>query len=528
MRGVMAAARDSQKPPSAESMVADEARHHLHSVLENAPLILWVIDRDGRITLSVGRGLRALGLEPQQNVGRSIFEAYPDPEIQRAMRRGLAGEEFTHSSEVQGVAFETRYCPLRNESGEVTGLLGVSLDVSARLNAEREREAMHTQLLQAQKLESLGLLAGGIAHDFNNILTAILGSASAAQATVPPEHPARRDLDNVVLSARRAADLTRQMLAYSGRGNFEIRPVCLSTLVREIATLLESAISKKVEVRLRLAERLPAVEADVSQLQQVLMNLVINGAEAIGDRAGTVSIRTGVQRVGRAYAEQLRAVNEIEAGTYVFVEVNDSGCGMDADTLARIFDPFFSTKFAGRGLGLAAVLGIVRGHGGSLEVDSAPGGGTTFKVLLPASSAAPSSAARVSHEFRGEGLVLIVDDDEGVRRAATRMLQHFGFEVIQACDGQEGVDFFAQRSAEIVLVLLDLTMPRLSGEEAFREMRRLRADVPVILTSGYSEDEATRSFAASGPSGFVQKPFGLSDLAAKLHGVLGAGRPTAG
>ena len=242
-------------------------------------------------------------------------------------------------------------------------MLGFSFDVPARFRAVRARASLQAQLLQVQKLESLGLLAGGIAHDFNNILTAILGGAATARLALPPESPAHTDLDIVVTAAQRAADLTRQMLAYSGKGRFEVRAIDVSRLIKEIANLLETTISKKVQMRLELAEGLPAVEADVAQVQQVLMNLVINGAEAIGDARGTVLVTTGAQDIDEPYARNLFA-SELKTGRYVFIEVHDTGSGMDDETQAKIFDPFFTTKFTGRGLGLAAVLGRLRGHGG--------------------------------------------------------------------------------------------------------------------------------------------------------------------
>ncbi|HEY0469088.1 MAG TPA: ATP-binding protein, partial [Polyangiaceae bacterium] len=256
------------------------------------------------------------------------------------------------------------------------------LDLSERRQNQEERERFHAQLLQVQKLESLGVLAGGIAHDFNNLLTAMLGSASSAILNLPPESPARPDLDNVILASRRAANLTRQLLAYSGKGHFEVRPINLSVHVREMASLLETTISKKVQLRLELTQDLPSVSADIAQVQQIVMNLVINGAEAIGDQGGTVLVTTGVQAIDEFYIRSLFSSDGVRAGTYVYLEVHDTGCGMDDATMMRIFDPFFTTKFTGRGLGLAAVLGIMRGHKGALKVYSSPGKGTTFKVFF--------------------------------------------------------------------------------------------------------------------------------------------------
>lgn len=506
-------------PGDPESQARDR---HLRHVLESAPVVLWALDADGRFTLSEGRALAGLGLTPGQVVGKSAFDVYADsPEVQQHLQRGLAGEELVWEVAVGDRVFETRHVPLRDDLGRVTGLLGVSVDITERRRAESEREAIHEQLLQVQKLESLGLLAGGIAHDFNNILTAVLGGASSALLHLPAEHPARADIETVLDAAQRAADLTRQMLAYAGKGRFQIKAIDISALVREMAPLLETMIPKKVQLRLELAPGLPSVEADVAQMQQVVMNLVINGAEAIGEQAGTVLVTTGTQEVDEHYAASLFASDQLCPGRYVFVEVHDSGQGMDEATQERIFDPFFSTKFTGRGLGLAAALGIVRGHRGALKVYSTVDKGSTFKFFLPVSAAAVAAEPASGHTFHGRGTALLADDDAGVRSTAGRMLRHLGFEVIEAADGQQAVDLLDGHRADLTLVLLDMTMPRLGGEEVFREIRRRGMDVRVVLSSGYNEQEATRRFAAKGLAGFIQKPYRMSDLASKLAEVFG-------
>jgi signal transduction histidine kinase/CheY-like chemotaxis protein len=446
------------------------------------------------------------------------------PEIVDGIRRGLAGEEFTIIVEVAGRWFETLYAPHRDEGGRVAGLLGLSIDITERRAAEREQEKLRAQLLQAQKLESLGILAGGIAHDFNNILTAILGSASVALRTIPSENPARDGIENIVSAARRAANLTRQMLAYSGKGHFEVRPINLSEHVREIAQLLETTVPKKVQLRLELARDLPAVEVDIAHLQQIVMNLVINAAEAIGDESGTVLVVTGVQDVGPSYVSSSAALFSADAlapGRYVFLEVEDTGHGMDDATKAKIFDPFFTTKFAGRGLGLAAVLGIVRSHQAAIEVRSTPGKGSTFRVFFRASGEVAAHAEECGDgSYSNSGLVLIIDDDAGARKALRRALELFGFTVEEAVDGAAGAALFADRAEQVVLVIVDMMMPKMGGEETFREIRRRSSSVPVILTSGYSQVEATRRFTAQELAGFLEKPFTTESLVAKLRAVL--------
>ena len=496
-------------------------QERLQTVLDNAPVLLWAVDRDGTITFAEGRGLESLGRRRGEAVGASVF----DPEIAgdelgEMTRRALGGEEVAAIVESAGRSFDVRYHPLRH-GGQIDGAIGVATDVTDRVLAEVERAKLNEKLLQVQKLESLGVLAGGIAHDFNNLLTAILGNASLALLKLMPESPARPAIDDLVVVTRRAADLTKQLLAYSGKGRFEVRRIDVSAHVREIAHLLEATIPKGVQLRLELAQNLPAVEADVAQVQQIVMNLVLNGAEAIGEANGTVLVATGCQDVDARYAVDTVGSERLREGRYVFVEVHDTGCGIEPDVQAKIFDPFFTTKFHGRGLGLAAVLGIVRAHKGAIKVYSAVGRGTTFKVFFPASDqpADPQERSR-GNSFHGSGLVLLVDDEPQLRRTARRMLEHFSFDVVEAANGREAIEIMQERVSDVVAVLLDMTMPVLGGEETFRELRRIRADVPVILSSGYNEVEATRRFTSKGLAGFLQKPYSADELATKMEAAL--------
>jgi signal transduction histidine kinase/CheY-like chemotaxis protein len=424
--------------------------------------------------------------------------------------------------------YDVRFEPIRDESGAVDGVLLQSVDITDQIIA-REK------LIQVQKLEGLGVLAGGIAHDFNNLLAVIVGSTQAAMQRLPEGSPATKSLDGVLLGARRATELTRQLLAYAGKGHVEVKPVNLSDEVRELTTLLQATVPKKVDLCLELAPGLPAVEADIAQVQQIVMNLVVNGAEAIGDgRRGVVSIATGTADGATARAATYcspasgGAAPGANGDRYVFLEVTDTGCGMDEATTSRIFDPFFTTKpRRGRGLGLAAVLGIVRGHEGALDVKSSVGAGTTFKVYLPA-SARPVETPRRAYDpvdtFRGAGAVLVIDDDSGVRMALRMLLEHFGFDVVEAADGRAGVLAFEARPAAWVAIVLDMTMPELGGEEVFERIRVVRDDVPVIISSGYDEDEAARLFASKGLAAFLPKPFTAEQLATRLRAALGPAR----
>jgi signal transduction histidine kinase/CheY-like chemotaxis protein len=381
-----------------------------------------------------------------------------------------------------------------------------------------ERRKIESQLRQTQKLESLGVLAGGVAHDFNNLLVGILGNASLALDAMPADSPSRALLKDVVTASQRAGDLTKQLLAYAGKGRFVVEMIDLSALVREISSLIQASIAKNVRLRLDLREGLPSVEADSSQIQQLVMNLIINGAESIGEESGEVVVSTRVRQVEERYQPGTHSGQELAAGSYVELEVKDSGCGMSEETVAKIFDPFFTTKFMGRGLGLAAAMGIVRGHRGAIEVTSEPGRGSAFQVLLPAreeGAAARGSAA--ADVMPGSGVVLVVDDEEIVRRTVKASLQYYGYTVLLAANGAEGVEVFGQEHQRLAVVILDMTMPVMGGEEALRRMKEIDPAVPVVLASGFDEVEAIRRFTGKGLAGFVQKPFTARALALKLQ-----------
>ena len=388
-----------------------------------------------------------------------------------------------------------------------------------------ERLKLETKLQQTQKLESLGLLAGGIAHDFNNILTAIMGHASLASFDVAPSSPLGESIRLIEESAKRAADLCQQMLAYSGKGRFTVRQIDLSGFVKGVVNLLRISIGKNCHLLQNLAEGLPRIEADSTQLQQVVMNLVINAAEAIGEQEGTIRMVTRNMQIDRAMLETMYLAQNLAEGEYVMLEIADTGCGMSTETLARVFDPFFTTKFTGRGLGLAAVLGIVRGHNGAIRVESAPGEGTKFTLIFPVAthSLAPldESSSLVSISSRNaERTVLVVDDEPSVRAIARAMLARWGFRVLDANDGVDGVNLFRDNAREIDLVLLDLTMPRLGGESAFREMQAIRPDVRVFMMSGFDQNNENQRLVGCGLAGFIQKPFTAQELMTKIGTVL--------
>jgi PAS domain S-box-containing protein len=379
--------------------------------------------------------------------------------------------------------------------------------------ARREAEASEARSRHVQKLESIGVLAGGIAHDFNNLLHVVLGNADLARLQLPADSAAREHLDEVVRATQRAAELTQQLLAYSGRGAVETRRLDLSDELRQMATLLRTAISKQATLVWELAPDLPAINADPTQVRQILMNLITNASDALSESPGSITLRTG-------------QTDDPRAGTgthdFVFLEVSDTGCGMDTSTLQRIFDPFFSTKFTGRGLGLAAVMGIVESHHGHIRIRTGPGEGTTFRILFPAVAAGPGGDAppRASGaSWRGRGTILLAEDEDGVREVVGRMLERLGFRVLPAEDGVAALEALDRSDHTVTAVLLDVSMPRMGGSEALRQIRERRPELPVVLMSGYTEQEVTSKLLdnSAGAVGFLQKPFLPEDLARVLR-----------
>jgi PAS domain S-box-containing protein len=503
-----------QRPDPA--LVQEETLADLRGFLEHVPAAAATKDAEGRYRILNARMEALLGRETGTVLGLTDRELLPAEVAEclaqadrQVMQEGRAREVEEKWPQAEGPPQQrsTLRFPLADGAGGCRGVGIISLDVT-------ERKRVEQALLQSQKLESMGLLAGGIAHDFNNLLGAILGNVGLVEMDLPPSSPALQHLKNLEALVMKATYLTRQMLAYSGRGKVVVRSLNLNTLVEEITHLLRISISKKATIRFDTCPDLPSIEGDASQIQQVVMNLVINASDALGDRSGTISLRTGIEHLGSDQVSGLEMDQELAAGIYVFLEVSDDGVGMSAETRSRIFDPFFTTKFTGRGLGLAAVHGIVRSHGGSIRVYSELGRGTTFKILFPGTSL-PTGAvapAEAYPEYRGRGIILVVDDEASIRTVAEAVLTRSGFEILHAQDGQEALDCLAERGNEIRLVIMDLTMPRLDGEEAYREMRRRGYEVPVILSSGFSEMDAVNRFLGKGLAGFLHKPYRNSSL----------------
>ncbi len=480
---------------------------------------VYLVDREMRFLVAEGSLMARLGQQRENLEGRTLREALRDPEwriAEERYSRALAGEPASYEGEHAGCTLWSHYVPLRDESGTVVGAVSLWLDITARKRGEE-------QLRHTQKLESLGLLAGGIAHDFNNLLVGIIGYASMAEDMLPHDSPAAESLKRIVESGEHAAHLTRQMLAYAGKGRFILEPVDLSAMICKTRALFQSSISKKINLAFQLEPGIPPVETDPSQMQQVFMNLALNAAEAIGDNPGVISVSTGETIVDGACTGGALSGWNIEPGRYVFLEVRDTGSGMDAATQAKIFDPFFTTKFQGRGLGLAAVAGIVRAHKGAIELTTAPGAGSTFRVLLPAAQARPPARALPSEtndDLRGKGTILVVDDEQVVRDLARQSLERHGYKVLVAENGPAAIDIVQSDGHAIELVLLDLGMPGMSGEETLPHLRKIKPDLHVIVSSGYSETETLRLFKGARVSAFIQKPYTARQLAAQVKSVL--------
>jgi nitrogen-specific signal transduction histidine kinase/CheY-like chemotaxis protein len=391
------------------------------------------------------------------------------------------------------------------------------------VRAEEEHKRIASRMQLAQKLEGLGVLAGGIAHDFNNLLTSILGYAGLALKYLPAGSPTREQVCRIEEAARRAADLTSQMLAYAGLGEAKIEAIDLRQLVERMVHLLEVSVSRRGALRCELETDLPPIRADSGQITQVVLNLITNAAEAIEGKDGVITVRTGVMEADREYLSHTYLHDEIPEGEYVYLEVADNGCGMDEETHSRIFDPFFSTKFTGRGLGLASVLGIVRAHLGTITVDTELGKGSSFRLLRPKTASAvkkPPKGSEPPDSWRASGAILVVDDEQDVREMLSTLLPRFGLDVLLAAQGNEATALLRKHSEEVTAVLLDLTMPEMGGEEALEEIRRIRPDVPVILMSGYTEHYASTRVQSADRTDFLQKPFTNEELRDVLHRVL--------
>ncbi len=404
--------------------------------------------------------------------------------------------------------------------------LSSARDITERQRMEEERRALEHRVAESQRADSLGVLAGGIAHDFNNLLVGVLGNAELVEEELEEDSQAHELMDEIKSAAQRAADLSLQMLAYSGKGRFHVQDVNLNDLVHEIVQLMQSSLPANISLNQALSESISLVRADATQIRQIIMNLLTNAVEAVEERGGSIQVKTGMRMYSEAELKDGVLAEQFKPGEYVTLEIEDSGVGFPQEDRVRLFEPFYSTKFTGRGLGLAAVQGIVRGHEGTILVSSSPGKGASFKILLPPAKAALAGEAKTTAtgstgKRELTGTVLVVDDEAAVRSVAQRMLHRLGVKTLQAEGGQAAIDLYRRRGDEIDCVLLVMTMPGMDGEAVFKKLHELDEDVNVVMTSGYNEQEIINHFRGLPLTGFIQKPFRMASLFDVLSGPLG-------
>lgn len=404
--------------------------------------------------------------------------------------------------------------PATETAGELQ-MHGIVVDVTSRVLAQQKQTAENTRLRESQRLESLGMLAGAIAHDFNNLLHVIMLNADLARQSLPEDSKPATSLKRLMTTVERAAELCSELLAYSGRGQFTVEPFEVNQLVEEMRNLLLVSTPKGVDISIESDGTLPVVEGDITQIRQVVMNLITNAGEAI-DNDGSIRIHISTKTFDENHFSQVKYIEAAMPGRYAEILVTDNGCGMDEDVRRQIFDPFYSRKEGGHGLGLSAVLGIVRGHHGAISVTSSPGEGTTFSLLLPIANAGLTAAATfedTANDIINRGTVLFADDEAEIRQLAKVVLEEQGYNIIEARDGQEAIDLFREKHEELQLVILDLIMPNISGIEAHAEISAIDSSVPVVFSSGFNENEALDELPEQTRLGFLKKP----DLAEELR-----------
>ncbi len=510
----------------------DESRRMYSDLYDFAPVGYFSIDNNNKISQVNLPGARMLGMDREILLGKHFKFYGPDDgdtfhlHINKVRKNGNTETCELKLEKKDGSIFDARLesvATRKNEKG-VSEILTTVSDITELINIEKERLILEKEVRHVQRLESLGVLAGGIAHDFNNILTSVLGNTGLMLMELPDDSPLREKLVDIETASKRAVILAQQMLAYSGKGKFDVRTINLNEVIMDISKLLESSISRQVTMEFKLDKNIPAIEADVAQIQQVVMNLITNAAEAIGDGNGVVTVVSGITMAPESDGQGLMPT-EPPSGEYVYIKVVDSGIGMNEETLERLFDPFFSTKFSGRGLGMSAVLGIVHGHNGCISVDSKPGDGTTFTVSFPATNKeAQIEAARdldQPHKWRGTGTILLIDDEKPVLKIVTKMLEKYGFTVITVDDGERAQAIFRENIDKIVCVIVDFTMPHMNGIECMRRLREIRDDVPIVMASGYSVEDIASRFKGDTPDAFVAKPLHMHDLVNILKGLIG-------
>jgi two-component system cell cycle sensor histidine kinase/response regulator CckA len=521
-----------------QALRESEERYRILSELSSDFGFALRMDRDHRVQFDWASDAirRVTGYEAQELNGSGWLSLTRTEDREGALARfdaALAGKApdaevpiVTKQGELRWVHFVAD--TLSSDEDGVTRIVCTGRDITERKRAEQEKRRLELHMREVQRLESLGLLAGGVAHDFNNMLAVIRGNIRLARADLQSGASPERRLDRIQSAQEHAAALTEQVLTYAGKAAVKLRPLDLSRLTQEMLSLLEASLVEKGALELDLAEDLPAIEGDVTQMRQVILNLVANASEALGEGDGKVRVRTRLLVAEPLLLSDSFGAPEPAAGEYVALEVSDTGEGIAPALRARVFEPFFTSKPSGSGLGLAAVLGIVSAHRGVIRVADEPGGGALFQVLIPPSARRAESMheAREPAARASEGsTILIVEDEPAVLELAQEFLERSGFEVLAAPGGREGVEIFRAHNGEVDAVVLDVVMPEESSEEAFLEIRRIRPDVPVVLMSGYDKVNALDGFAAGGISSFLRKPFEPEELVQSVCDAMASAPP---
>jgi len=503
----------------------------LNSLMQTAPFGV-VFLRNRVIEWCNDRICQILGYSREEMIGKSTRNYYETEEEFIRVGKELYGNLVGYNTSWVETKWKSKdgefvdiriNAALRNPQCPEDGIVGGIIDIREQKKFEQQREQMQERMHQLQKIQSLETLAGGVAHDFNNLLMAMIGSAELALHEIPEISTAREYLNSIIIAGKRGSELAQQMLSYAGRKKLLSNRVNVNKMIEEMVQIIKSSISKKVVLKLELAEQLPLVEGDITQLSQVIMNLVINANEAIGNRSGVIIVRTSASLCDSRYLDTLFLPGELKEGLYVVVEVVDTGCGMDEETRKHIFEPFYTTKFTGRGLGLASVLGTIKSHHGGIKVYSEKGKGTAFKIFLPAiewMDEKDTVFTEEKKEFCYEGKCLLAEDEDTVRAITQRMLEYLGFEVISAVDGREAIRLFKEHKDDIKFALLDLTMPHIDGVEACEEIKKMREEIPVILTSGYPHEQIVNKVEMNLFSNYIQKPFRFESLKEAIQQVL--------
>lgn len=526
------------RPMTQQQQRLYQNQHWLRSITDNLPDALIEIDRQGIITGFNPTAEVMFGYTAAEAIGRSVNMLMPDSEerdhdafVQLYLE---TGDSHVPNS-VREIAAKRRNgttFPIAIQVREIRhdgkiSFIGLIRDLTQQKQDLQRRTQMQERIERTQRLESLGVLAGGIAHDFNNILAAIMGNTELLEMKVGKEHPEYQEcLGNIESGCGRAAELCRQMLAYAGRGQYQLEYIDLNVLLHDMEPLIRVSVPATIRVDKYRAESLPTIRADKSQMEQVILNLITNSAEAIGDKeGGRIVITTRLIHASPADLKGLEHDEELKPGPYVLLQIRDNDSGISPENMERLFEPFFTTKFTGRGLGMSAVLGIINAHEGGIGVESHPGSGTTVRVLLPVQQKQNEQLQQIARSepfdiaWTGSGTVLVVDDESQLREMVCKMLMHLGFETIEAKNGEQGLEMAARHREEIAAIVLDLTMPVMGGEQAFLHLRSRYPELPVLIASGYGEEKLRELFGDNGPEGFVSKPFRYGDLRRMLYRI---------